>query len=256
MAQYEFRERRIWITGASSGIGRALALELALRGARVALSARSRPGLETLSMEIGKDRTLVLPFDATQRAGSQAAVQAMRGAWGGLDMAIFNAGDCEYIDVAAFDAEVFRRQFEINVMAMVHGIEAALPLLRESPHPYLVGMSSLSALKGLPRAEAYGASKAAARCLLESLRLDLRPLGIPVTSILPGFVRTPLTGRNDFPMPFLMEADAAARRIADGLARRSHEIAFPWQMSGALRLAAFLPSAWVTPLLARLVRPV
>ncbi|HKI99487.1 MAG TPA: SDR family NAD(P)-dependent oxidoreductase [bacterium] len=254
MARKDFQGRRVWITGATSGIGAALATELLRRGASVAASGRNSAALQALAVSQAPGHVLTLPFDVTDRAANHAAAESIREAWGGLDVAIFNAGTCEYVDVAAFDAALFQRQLDTNVMSLVYGIEAALPLLRESDRPLLAGMSSLSALKGLPRASAYGASKAAIRNLLESLRLDLLPAGIPVVTILPGFVRTPLTERNDFPMPFQLDADAAARRIADGLERETHEIAFPWQLSLPLRLAALLRSAWVTPLLAKMVR--
>ncbi len=173
---------------------------------------------------------------------------------GGLDIAFLNAGICEYVDVATFDSAVFERTMKTNFLSMVYGIEAMLPLLREGRQPQLIGMSSTVAYRGLPRAEAYGASKAAIKHLFESLQIDLQRDGIAVSVVCPGFVRTPLTDRNDFPMPFLVEVDEAARRIVDGIEARRPEIHFPKRFSIPFKLLALLPHRLYGALCSRMVR--
>jgi NAD(P)-dependent dehydrogenase (short-subunit alcohol dehydrogenase family) len=254
MSRAAFTDRRVWITGASSGIGRAVALELVRRGAMVIASARTREALVQLARESGSDRIHSLPLDVTNRRAMLDAARMIRERFGGLDVAFFNAGTCEYVDVRRFDSTIFERVMETNFLSMVYGIEAALPLLRESTHPHLVGMSSTVAYGGLPRAEAYGASKAAIKHLLESLRVDLAPEGIPVTVVCPGFVKTPLTDRNDFAMPFAISAERAARYIADGIAGQRDEIHFPKRFSIPFKLLALLPSRLYTALCSRMVR--
>lgn len=245
--------RRLWLTGASSGIGRAAAAELARRGALVIASGRNLTALQELAAE-RPDRIHPLAFDATDRSAALAAARRIKDQFGGLDIAFFNAGTCEYLDAKRFDSALFERAFQTNVLSMVYGIEAALPLLRESKSPHLVGMSSTVAYGCLPRAEAYGASKAAIKYMLESLRLDLAPERIPVSIVCPGFVRTPLTDANDFPMPFRIEADKAARYIADGIAAQRPEIHFPKRFSLPFKLLAMLPGTIYQRLAARLVR--
>jgi len=137
---------------------------------------------------------------------------------------------------------------------MVYGIEAVLPLLRQSPAPQLVGMSSTVAYRGLPRSEAYGASKAAIKNLFESLQIDLAREAFRVSVVCPGFVRTPLTDRNDFPMPFRIEADEAARRIVDGIEAGKPEIHFPRRFSLLFKLMTLLPDRLYIRLCARMVK--
>jgi NAD(P)-dependent dehydrogenase (short-subunit alcohol dehydrogenase family) len=243
--------RRVWVTGASAGIGRALADEFVRRGARVAASARNAHALGELASECGDDRLIPIPLDVTDHgANLDAAAQILR-RLGGLDIAVLNAGTCEYVDVRHFDGRIFDRVMRTNFVGMAYGVEAALPLLRRSQHPQLAGMSSTVAYGALPRAEAYGASKAAVRHMFECLRIDLAREKIAVSVICPGFVDTPLTRRNDFPMPFLIDAGAAARRIVDGIAARRREIHFPWRFSVPFKLAALLPGPLYTALIRR-----
>ncbi len=253
MSRMRVTGRRVWVTGASAGIGRAVTVELARRGAMVIASARNEPALNELVRECGGDRVVALPLDVTDRSANHRAAEEIHRRVGGLDIAFFNAGTCEYVDVAAFDSALFERTMRINFMSMVYGIEAVLPLLRQSPAPQLVGMSSTVAYGGLPRSEAYGASKAAIKNLFESLQIDLLHQGISVSVVCPGFVRTPLTDRNDFPMPFLIEAAEAARRIVDGIEARRPEIHFPRQFSLIFKLLTSLPSRLYIRLCARMV---
>ena len=246
-------DRHVWVTGASTGIGRAVTIELARRGARVVASARNESALDTLVRECG-DRVQALPLDVTDRQANRWAAEEISRRMGGLDIAFLNAGTCEYVDVAFFDSALFERTIRSNFLSMVYGIEAALPLLRQSPAPQLVGMSSTVAYRGLPRSEAYGASKAAIKNLFESLQIDLAREAFRVSVVCPGFVRTPLTDRNDFPMPFRIEADEAARRIVDGIEAGKPEIHFPRRFSLLFKLMTLLPDRLYIRLCARMVK--
>ncbi|WP_455196581.1 SDR family NAD(P)-dependent oxidoreductase [Kaarinaea lacus] len=251
---HDFQDKRVWITGASSGIGKAVAMELASRGAKVAITARNEAMLHRVANEIGKDKCLVIPFDVTIKEDNHKAAAKIKELWGGLDIVFFNAGTAEYIDIKHFDATVFERTISTNFLSMVYGIEAVLPLLRNSTTAQLGGMSSTVSFAGIPRAEAYGASKAAIRNMLQALRIHLVQENIHVFTVCPGFVRTPLTDKNDFPMPMRIEADEAARIIADGISKRKQEINFPKTFSMIYKLLSYLPSQLYTRLMIKTVR--
>jgi len=245
---------RIWLTGASSGIGHALACELAGKGHQLALTARRREPLEALASRF-PGQIQVLPADLTDRTAVLAAGQTIADLWGVLDLAILNAGTCEYVEVDSFDSALFARVMDTNVQGTVHCIEAALPLLRQGEQPRLVGIGSSVTFCPLPRAAAYGASKAAMRYMFQSLELDLAQWGIAVSLVSPGFVDTPLTAQNDFPMPMRTDSDAAARRIIDGIFRGQREIRFPAVFTGFLRLLGSLPNGVRFALTRHMARP-
>ncbi|MBB3191697.1 SDR family NAD(P)-dependent oxidoreductase [Halomonas cerina] len=238
-----YTTQRIWLTGATSGIGRALAERLLDQGHRVALSARRPEALADLAGD--RDNALPLPLDVTDRQTVLAAGRRLEARFGGLDLVILNAGTCEYLDARHFDVELVERVFAPNVFGVLYGIEAALPLLRraraEGGRPLLAATSSASAYLALPRAEAYGASKAALSHFLESLRLDLAGEGIDVSIIHPGFVKTPLTDRNDFPMPMRVSVEQAAEAILAGLTAHRLDIHFPRRFTLLLKLLGVLP---------------
>lgn len=248
-----YENRVIWITGASYGIGKALAEEMSRRGARLALSARSEDKLTQLVDSLPNE-AIAYPLDVTDRTANKQVVDQIVTDFGQLDTALFNAGTNQYVEVNEFNSDPFEHIMKVNFMSMVYGIEAALPQLKISRQPHLVGVSSTAAYNGLPRAEAYGASKAAIRNMLEALGLSLMPLQIPVSVVCPGFVKTPLTDENDFPMPFLVEAEEAARIIADELMRYKKEIHFPKLFSTTLKIISYLPKSWSARLLAKTVR--
>jgi short-subunit dehydrogenase len=237
----ELRGARIWVTGASSGIGAALARELADRGASVAVSARNADALR----EVAGGRMHVEPLDVTDRAATVAAGHAVRTALGGLDAAVLNAGTWSRFHVEHWDSQAFADQLQTNLMGTVHALEAVVPTMLAEGRGRIVGTASVAGYRGLPGAEAYGATKAALLNLLESLRGSLGPRGIVVQTVSPGFVKTPMTDRNTFPMPFMVSPAQAARAIADGMARDKAEIVFPLPMMLLMKAARLVPvRAW------------
>jgi NAD(P)-dependent dehydrogenase (short-subunit alcohol dehydrogenase family) len=248
-------KRRIWLTGASSGIGLALAEELLKAGHQVALTARTLEPLEALDQRFVR-QVLLVPGDVTDPEHVTAIGERIAQVWGAVDTVILNAGTCEYIDASQFDARMVERVVKTNLIATAYCIQEALTLLRLGERPHLVGVASSVALLPLTRSEAYGASKAGLRYLLQSLRIDLAHEGIDVTVVSPGFVDTPLTAKNDFPMPMRWSAPKAARYIAERLekTRRPLEIAFPFVFILLLKAIAILPSRLQLALCKRMVR--
>ncbi|MHA6195809.1 SDR family NAD(P)-dependent oxidoreductase [Pseudomonas wadenswilerensis] len=234
---------RCWLTGASSGLGAALALQLLEQGHQVAVGGRNQEALEPLAAAY-PHQVLLIPGDIERPDDVRAMVERIEAAWGGLDLAILNAGTCEYLEPGHFDTALVERVMRTNLLGLCHCLEAVLPLLRQGRQPHLVVTGSSVDWLALPRAGAYGASKAAVRYLVESLRIDLTGEGIDVTLVSPGFVDTPLTRRNDFPMPQRWSAERAARYIAKRLPRRPLEISFPFPFIPILRLLGTLPGRW------------
>ena len=247
-------QKRVWLTGASSGMGLNMAEQLAAQGHKLALTARSaKPLLELAERYPGQ--ILVITADLTDLNAVQTAAEQINSAWGALDLVILNAGTCEYMDLPTFDSALFARVMQTNVQGTVQCIEAALPLLRAGTKPHLVGVGSSVTYVPLPRAEAYGASKAAVRYLFQSLELDLAQWDIKVSLVSPGFVDTPLTAANDFPMPMQVSSEKAARTILRGIERGQREIRFPTVFISILRLIGSLPAALRVLLTRRLARP-
>lgn len=230
--------RRVWVIGASSGIGAALARELVTRGAQVAISARRLDRLEAES----RGDMVCAPADVTDLPGLRRAARTVNAALGPVDTAIVAAGYWKRADARDWDTEEFARHVEVNLLGLSNCIAVTLPDMLRRGSGHLLGVSSVSGYRGIPGAEYYGATKAAATNLLEGLRAAVAGLGVHVTTISPGFVRTPMTDVNDFPMPFLIEADEAARIVADGMERGRNEIVFPLPMAVAMKAARVLPN--------------
>ena len=228
----------IWITGASSGIGRALAMQLASENTVIATS-RSWEKLLTLKEDVPE--IIIRQADVTQPSELAFTARFIEQLFGRLDMLIANAGHCEYLDVQSFDSSIAWRMMETNYMGFVYSLEACLALLRRSEAPHIVAMSSSSVYAGLPRAEAYSASKAAISQFMESLAADLKPEGFRLSVIHPGFVETDLTKQNDFAMPLIMTPTKAAKRIIDGLERERFNIDFPKTLTWVLRCLKSTP---------------
>jgi len=241
-----FAGRVAVITGASSGIGWALARALAADGARVGLVARRREELERLAAEIARagGTAAVAPADVAERQAVVAAVGDLAARLGPVDLLVANAGVGAPTRLEPFNVAEIEKMFRVNTLGVVYAIEAVLPEMLRRGRGHLAAVSSLGAYKGLPGESAYCASKAAVNTFLEGLRIQLRGRGIAVTTICPGFVRTPMTSVNAFHMPFLLEADEAARRIVRALGRRKKVFNFPWPMALLMRLTRWLPD-WV-----------
>lgn len=237
----ELQDQVIWLTGASSGIGEALARQLAPLCRHLFITARSGDALHKIATTAGN--ITVLTADITDEQALLDAVEIIRKQTGRLDTVIANAGTCEYVDVHHFEPAMFRRVHETNLFGLVNTVAAALPLLQQSQRGYIVGVSSSVAMLALPRAEAYGSSKAAVTHFLESLKADVAAMNIDVSVVSPGFVKTPLTDVNDFPMPMRISADDAARAIIDGLRRRTWHIHFPKRFTRILWLLGHLPAS-------------
>ena len=244
---------RCWLTGASSGIGAVLAQRLLEQGHQVALGARRADSLAALATRY-PGQVLLAVGDVSQPEQVARMVEQIEQAWGALDLVILNAGTCEYLEPGQFDPALVERVIRTNVLGTSQCLAAALPLLRRGQQPHLVVMGSSVGWLALPRAGAYGASKAALRYLVESLRIDLAHENIAVTLVSPGFVDTPLTRRNDFPMPQLWSAERAADHIVARLPRRPLEITFPATFTLVLRLLGAMPARWRLKLGRRLAR--
>jgi len=255
--------KKIWITGASSGIGSELALQLADAGNLVVASARGIEKLAVLEQKASSMSGKIVPltYDVTQDDETDNIRSQLEGIAGSLDIVIICAGRCEYIDDAKLETDLFRRVYDVNVFGAVNSTCVAMPLLEKAgmnnsaatDKPQIVAIASLSAVTGLPRAEAYGSSKAAMIYLFNSLRLDLEKR-VDVTVVNPGFVATEMTKQNDFPMPFMMQPPEAARCIIKGISRRRLTVNFPIRLWLSLKLPSLIPSVWYRWIGPRLVR--
>lgn len=231
--------KRVWIIGASSGIGAATAQLLLARGARVAVSARRHVALEALCQ--GRPQALALPADVLDLATLRQACDSISERWGGIDLVIVAAGGYAEMRADGFDLAVANNLVDLNIRGVLHCLDVVLPVLLRQRGGAIGIVSSVAGYSGLPRALIYGATKAALINLCESLYLDLRPAGIGVHLINPGFVATELTAGNPFPMPALIQPDEAALDIVSGIERGEFHIHFPRRFTNWLRLARLLP---------------
>ncbi len=249
--------RVAWCTGAGKGIGRSLALELAQRGWVVAASSRTVSDLDQLADDAkqrSRGRIFPYPLDVVDATANERTAAAIRADLGAIDLAVLNAGTHIPVNARNFSVEPFRTLLETNILGVVNGIAAVLPQMRERASGHIAVVASVAGYCGLPSAAAYGATKAALITMCEALKPELDTMGIAISVVNPGFVRTPLTDKNPFPMPFLIDADVAARRIADGLARGRFEVAFPWPMVTLLKLLRTLPYPLFFAITRRLMR--
>lgn len=229
-----------WITGASSGIGRAVAIKLAREGYRVAASARSADKLMELQAEM-PDRIFAFPLDVTDRPAASSVANAIRASLGPIDLAIFSAGSYKRDSVRRFDSGAFAETLNLNVIGTAHTLEAVIPDMVARRSGEICVVASVAGYVGLPGGGFYGATKAALNNLCEALYPELEREGVRMRVINPGFVDTPLTAKNDFPMPFLISVDEAAESIVEGLKTNKFEIIFPWKMALAIKFLHALP---------------
>jgi short-subunit dehydrogenase len=236
-------DKVVMITGASSGIGGALAVELARRGASLGLVARRTDALTEVarSIETNGGSALVLPADVRDADTLSGVAGRLQSAFGPVDVLIANAGIGPTRDASELDAKEVSDVININVVGAANSVAAVVPQMVARGQGHLVAISSLAAYRGLPRSAAYCASKAAVSAFFESLRLDLEPRGIAVTIIHPGFIKTPLTSGRDAQMPFLMELDDAVQKIVRAIEKRKKSYAFPWQLASIVRAGMLMP---------------
>ncbi len=239
----EHRARRAWVTGAGKGIGRALARRLAAEGWQVAASARTAADLQSLVADAAGLSGAVRPFvlDVTDAEAVAAAVTRIEDSLGPLDMAVLNAGTHKPVGVDDFSVAAFRTLMETNFFGVVNGLAQILPRFVGRGAGHVVVVASIAGYRGLPTASAYGASKAALINMCEALKPELDAKGVRLTLVNPGFVETPLTDKNEFPMPFLIPVEKAVDRIVAGLRHTNFEIAFPRPFAMIMKTLRILP---------------
>ncbi|MEM7209095.1 MAG: SDR family NAD(P)-dependent oxidoreductase [Pseudomonadota bacterium] len=245
-------QKLVWITGASQGIGRALSLELALRGHIVAASARNLDALQELSYDAASYPGSVHAFslNVTEQVEVIEAFNEIENTLGQIDVAVLNAGTHIETPANDFHSADVSHLMQLNFMGCVFALEQLLPLMRARKSGRIAVVSSLAGYRGLPTASGYGASKAALINLCESLRLELSGSGVTMQVVNPGFVKTPLTDRNPFEMPFLISAKSAAVRIANGLESNRFEIRFPRRFAWIMAFLRHCPF-WLYSLLVK-----
>ncbi|MCQ8849531.1 SDR family NAD(P)-dependent oxidoreductase [Alteromonas stellipolaris] len=223
--------KTLLITGATSGIGKALALQAAEKGYQVIACGRNQDVLNELA---SKSNIQPLQFDVTSLEDAKQALHNVK-----CDIAILNAGTCEYVDIDKFESDMFRRVFEPNFFGVVHCVEALIPSLKKGNK--LVIVDSMARLLPFTRSQAYGASKAALHYFTKSLEVDLHDRGIKVQAVSPGFVETPLTDKNDFDMPMKITATEAAESMLKGIETDKQNVFFPRMFGFILRFMHILP---------------
>ena len=234
--------KRVWVIGASTGIGGETARLLLAKGARVALSARRQPELDAIAE--GNPNAIVATLDITDHDSVLKARDKIVDHWQGVDLVLVVAGGYNEMRAEEFDLATANRLLDLNLRGVLHCLDAVLPTLLKQGSGGLGIVGSVAGYSGLPKALIYGPTKAAIINLCESLFLDLRPRGIAVYMINPGFVKTPLTAGNEFKMPALMLATDAAAALVAGLEKGAFHIHFPKRFTNWLRLARLLPYRW------------
>ncbi|MEM7023372.1 MAG: SDR family NAD(P)-dependent oxidoreductase [Pseudomonadota bacterium] len=242
----------IWITGASSGIGRALALRMARDGHRIAASARNQKALERLAAEADGGLIRSFPLDVTDLASVKAAFSGIESALGPVDMAVLAAGNHHPVVATDFRSADMARLVDINLIGVANTLEPLMAAMIGRGKGRIAIVSSVAGYRGLPTSAYYGATKAALINLAESLKFDLDRHSVTMQLIDPGFVKTPLTDRNTFKMPFLISAEEAADAMVRGLRGRGFEITFPKRFTTIMKLLRCLPYRLYFPLVTRI----
>jgi NADP-dependent 3-hydroxy acid dehydrogenase YdfG len=236
-----FVDQRIWVIGASSGIGEACAKAFMNAGAKVALSSRRAERLNTLAQSAEPGQALVLSLDVTHQEQLISAYQSIVGAWGGLDLMLFVSGVYTPLRADNFDFEIAQKTIDANLLGPMRAVSIVLPNMLKDHAGHIAIVGSVAGYSGLPKALAYGPSKAGIINFCETLYYDLLPQGVGVHMISPGFVATEATAQNDFEMPALITAEEAAKEILAGLQSGEFDIHFPKRFSGFLKFLRILP---------------
>ncbi len=242
---------RAWITGGGTGIGRALALLMARAGWQVIISGRRREPLEETAAAAPGGLVVPRVCDVTDLAAVRQTVRDIESNEGALDLAVLNAGTYAPYDARKFGAEYVREVNEVNYMGVIHGIDAVFSNFKQRGRGQIGVVASVAGYMGLPTSGPYGASKAALINLCESLKFDFDKLGIKLSVINPGFIRTPMTDQNKFKMPFLAEPEDMAKAIWSGLQRGDFEITYPKRLAYPLKALKHLPYKIFFPLMKR-----
>lgn len=241
----DWKDKTVFLTGASSGIGEELALAMAEKGATIALVARRKELLDDLKIrcEAADGKARVFALDVTDAEAVRKAANEFVKEFGRIDIMIANAGvSGNDKETREYEPTAVKRLIDINLMGAVNAIHAVIKPMIERKSGHLVAVSSLAGFRGLPKSAAYVASKAAMTGFFESVRLDMRPHNIDVTIIQPGFIKTPLTSGRAHKMPFLMELDDAIPHFLKAIENRKRFAAFPWQLATFVRAGKFMPS--------------
>ncbi len=234
-------DKTVMITGASSGIGRGLALAIADRGARLGLLARRQSLLDEIAGSV-KSRAVSVVADVRDANAVKLAADRVREELGPIDILIANAGIGTADHISRLDPSHAADVININVLGAANSVAAVVPQMVERGKGQLVAISSLAAYRGLPKSAAYCASKAALSAYFESVRIDLRGTGVDVTIIHPGFIKTDLTAGREAKMPYLMELDDAIPKIVSAIEKRKKIVAFPWQLATVVRAGMLMPA--------------
>ncbi len=229
----------VWITGASTGLGREIAVKLAREGVKVAASARSEEKLGALVAESAGVNAYVL--DVTDAHAVKEAANKIEADMGPIDLALFNAGTYEPEGVFDLESEGFKHTVSVNYLGAVEGVLAVLPAMKARGTGHVAVVASVAGYRGLPRAAAYGSTKAALINFAESTAPELKQAGITMSVVNPGFIKTPMTAKNEFPMPFIMDVDEAAGRTLKGLAAGKFEVAYPRRFVTILKALRIMP---------------
>ena len=243
-----FKEKLAFVTGASSGIGWELAFKLKQEGFHLGLFARRLNQLESLKQKLAGINNLDVEVFECDVAKKESVHQAFSRAFeklGSPYLLVANAGMGGSTSVRSFDTEMMASILQTNVMGVIYSISEVLPSMLENKRGHIVGISSLAAYRSFPYTHAYSASKSALSAHLQGLALELSPHGVKVSTICPGFIRTPMTASNKFSMPFLMDADQAAKKIMCAIKKEKKVYNFPWQTYLLVKAASVLPSSFV-----------
>jgi short-subunit dehydrogenase len=234
----------VFLTGASSGIGKGLALEVGQRGAKLGLVARRAAELTELvkELEIKGANAVALPADVQDPRALSDSADRLRSEFGPIDMLIANAGVGATSPATSLQPDQVARVVNINLLGAVNSVAAVLPEMVSRGSGHLVAISSLAAYRGLPKSAAYCGSKAGLSAFFESVRLDLRDKGVGVTIIHPGFIKTPLTAGREATMPFLLELDEAVKKIVGAIEKGKKSYSFPWQLATVVRAGMIMPN--------------
>lgn len=236
-----FSEKRVWVIGASSGIGEACSRALIAAGAKVALSSRRVERLKQIAESAQNNQALIIPLDVTDEIQLQESYQAILNSWGGIDLMLFVSGVYTPLRADDFDIRIAEKTIDANLLGPMRAVALVLPDMLKNHAGHIAIVGSVAGYSGLPKALAYGPSKAAIINFCENLYYDLLPAGVSVHMISPGFVATEATAQNDFEMPALISAEVAATEILTGIKNGEFDIHFPKRFSRFLKFLRILP---------------